>query len=100
MDNIRLYRLARVVLSADDMVPGHRDTGSLTAKRKERLRQGLLAETFLLPEIFRRRAGEIQVLKARWARIPSPGPMKHTEVDIARLYRDETSRFRRGRHRE
>jgi len=50
--NIRLYRLAQIALSGDEMIPVRRDTGSLTARRKQQLREGLLAEAFLLPAVF------------------------------------------------
>ena len=98
--NIRLYRMARVVLSGDDMVPVHRDIGSLTTRRKKRLLEGLLAETFLMPAIFGRRAGEIYALEAGWVRIQSSDQTKHTEVDMASLYRSEAVRSKRGRPHE
>lgn len=97
--NIRLYRLARLVLSGDDMIPVHRHMGSLTVRRRERLLEGLLAETFLMPAIFGRRVEEVHALDAGWVRTRLLGQMKHTEVDIASLYRSETVRSKRERPR-
>ena len=95
--NIRLYRLARIALSGDEMVSVRRDTGSLTAQRKRKLREGLLAEAFLLPAVFGRRAEEIRALELAWARISQP---EQIEMDIAGLYRSGVARPKQRRKRE
>lgn len=66
--NIRLYRLALVILGPSEFVPTIEHSGALTADRIERLRQGLLAETFLLPAVYGRRAPELKALRAAWER--------------------------------
>jgi len=97
--NIRLYRFARIALSGNEMVPVHRDAGSLTLRRKQRLREGLLAETFPLPAVFGRRAEEVRALEMGWARVSQPEQM-NIEVDIAGLYRSEIARPRQRRRRK
>jgi hypothetical protein len=66
--NIRLFRLARVVLDPSESVPTLEYKGNLSKERRERLREGLLIEAFLLPAIFGQRTSELQALSVGWER--------------------------------
>jgi hypothetical protein len=101
--NVRLFRLARIALDASELVPTIRYEGSLTENRCERLRQGLLVETFLLPAIFGRRAVDLDALSAAWGKATTAKMLDFWSgpESFAELYRSdpEPRKRKRGEHR-
>jgi hypothetical protein len=101
--NVRLFRLARITLDSREPVPTIRYEGSLTGKRREQLREGLLIETFLLPAIFGRRAAELEALSVAWGRATTAKMLDFWRgpESFAELYRSDPGprKRKRGEHR-
>jgi hypothetical protein len=97
--NIRLYRLASSVLDKSELVQTIQYSGSLSNKRRERLKQGLLIETFLMPAIFGRRAHELQALNSAWERVADANLLSFWAgvESLAELYREDPSLMKRKR---
>lgn len=97
--NIRLYRLASSVLDKSELVQTIQYSGSLSNKRRERLKQGLLIETFLMPAIFGRRAHELQALNSAWERAADANLLSFWAGvgSLAELYREDPSLMKRKR---
>lgn len=97
--NIRLYRLASFVLDESEFVQTIQYSGSLSNKRRERLKQGLLIETFLMPAIFGRRAHELQALSPAWGKAADANLLSFWAGcgSLAELYREDPSLMKRKR---
>jgi hypothetical protein len=96
--NVRVYRLARFALDPTEVVPTIRYAGSLTGKRRERLCEALLIETFLMPEIFGRRPAELKALSTAWERATTLGLLEFWKGSgFAELYRSDPQPLMRKR---
>ncbi len=97
--NVRIYRMARLAFEPSELVPTISYSGSLTKIRRERLWEGLLIETFLLPAVFGRRGAELSALNAAWEKTSAAGLPDFWKGigGFAEMYREATEPYKRKR---